>query len=308
MELEQMRAFLAVVQTKNFTRAAALLHVTQSTITTRIKQMEQSLGNPLFVRTNKRVELTPTGHVVHTYVKRIMELVRECEVTTQLEPRYHERFVIGSTHSLWDYLLGPIVHKFREAHPKTAFRLVTGHSNEIIQMLLDGICDVGIVYVPPQNPGLEVNLLYSDEMILVAHPDLELPPTPLTAADLHTLPMMHLDWGSPYTEWFAAEMGHPHIPSMEIDHASLLLDFLTKGKGIGFVSRAVGQEYVESGKLVVVPYQAQLTMPARELYVVYPKHRQKAQGSLLRDWLDFLQERVEIVRSNQNEKKRSPSQ
>jgi DNA-binding transcriptional LysR family regulator len=286
MDYEQMRAFLTVAQTKSFTRTAELLHVTQSTITTRIKSLEEHLGKPLFLRNRRQVELTPTGQLVYPYIKRVLELVRECETVTQLEEQYDERIVIGSVHSLWDYTLGPLVNRWRYQHPKTALRLVTGHSVEIVQGLLDGIIDLGIIYIPPQHPELQVTPLFQNTIDLVAHPDFPCGPRPLTADDLKKLPFLFLDWGPPFDKWLAEEMGAQYLPALHIDHASLLMQYLTEGEGISFTLHSVARPYLEKGILKQIPYHAQTPPPQHTAYLVHLKR--KGLTPTLQSWVEYL--------------------
>ncbi|HET7580790.1 MAG TPA: LysR family transcriptional regulator [Bacillales bacterium] len=73
MDLEQVEAFLTVARTQNFTRAAEELNVVQSTITARIKMLEQNVGKELFKRRTRSVEITPAGETFFPYAERIME-------------------------------------------------------------------------------------------------------------------------------------------------------------------------------------------------------------------------------------------
>ncbi len=77
MDKEQLDTFLSLVNYKNFTKSAEMLHVAQSTVSARLKSLELELGKTLLRRTNKGVELTPSGLIFLPYAKRIIELFAE---------------------------------------------------------------------------------------------------------------------------------------------------------------------------------------------------------------------------------------
>lgn len=283
MDYDQMKAFLTVAETKNFTRAAELLYVTQSTITTRIKNLEKMLGKDLFKRTNRRVELTLTGQILLPYIQRSVELMEKCQMTARLDPLYEERLVVGSVHSLWDYFLGSVVHRFHQEHDRIALRLITGHSAEIAESVLDGAIDLGVVYLPPQNPEIEVILVHSEPFQLISSPHIFMKSQELTALDLTEIPHVYLDWGPSFSSWFHAEMGPSYLPSIEVDHAYLLMQLIIQGKGLGFVLHSVARPYLQLGNVVRVPYLAYSLMPRQTIYAII--HKRKTQDPLIHTWI-----------------------
>jgi len=291
MDYDQWRAFLAVVQTKNFTRAAELLHVTQSTITTRIKTLEQRLGKTLLQRNNRRVEITQAGKTIYPYAKRIVDLIQECELAAQMEASFHDRLVIGSVHSLWDYVLAPVALQFQKDNPHIALRLLTGHSVEIVQLLLDGRADAGVVYLPPQHPDISTVPLYQDTVALVAHPDLPLPDGEMTPERLTKIPLIHLDWGAPFSEWFAQEAGRDFMPGMQVDHAALQLNYILAGAGAGFMLTSICEKLIEAGALRRVPYRARVPLPVHLIYLICLKRKEQEES--LTAWRHMLLDRYQ---------------
>jgi DNA-binding transcriptional LysR family regulator len=287
MELEQMEAFLAVADTKSFTRSAEQLHVAQTTVTARIKALEEKLGKTLFERTSRHVELSAAGLVLYPYVQRVLELVQEGETATRIEGQFAERLVVGSVHSLWDHMLFPLVERFRDGHPQVALRLITGHSGDIVKKMLDGLIDIGVVYVPPNLSEIEVVPLYTDTIHLVARPELVQGDLPLTPDDLHRLPYIHLNWGPPFDEWYAEEVGK-NLHAFQVDHTSLFLKFLLHGEGIGFLPEEVAAEFLADGRLQKVPFTAGAPLPERAVYLIYPK-RKKISGAIAA-WIDLLKQ------------------
>jgi len=165
MDFEQLRAFYTVAQTKNFTKAAEMLHVVQSTVTTRIKQLEEKVGKPLFTRDKRSVKITQAGLTLLPYAERILKLATEAlNEVAALQP-YEDYLSIGSLNSIWTAILEPILKEYHYRYPHIAISTKTGHSADVIQFLLDNVIQIGIVYVPPSLPNFEVIPAWEDEIV-----------------------------------------------------------------------------------------------------------------------------------------------
>jgi DNA-binding transcriptional LysR family regulator len=270
MEYEQMRAFITVTEIKNFTRAAEKLHVTQSTITARIKNLENGLGKELLERNTRKVELTTFGKSILPYIKRSLELIEECKWKAKLEEKYTERIVIGSVHSIWDFYLQPYVQYFQKKSPTSALRLVTKHSNEIIDALLDGTIDVGIVYTPPQHPDIEIIPWKKDRFILIGSNELILP-NQINLKEIDNFPFIHQNWGTNFSEWFQQEVGNDYIASLEVDHVHLLVELLYKNNGISFVLETIYKNSHYSSFLKPIEYVSNNPAPDQTIYIIFSK-------------------------------------
>jgi len=273
-----LEAFLQVAKTKSFTRAAESLHLVQSTVTTRIQMLEKALGKPLFRRTSRHIELTPAGKNFLPYAQRILELKREGEKALRMEGMAEEQLFVGSPHSLWDYILFPAVKEFRRKHPKIALRLITGHSDEITEKLLDGLADAGILYIPPYHPGLEVIRLREESLCLTGPANFPLDKEALTPEDLRSLPFIHLGWGTEFEQWFKAAFGRHFLPLVEVDHMSLLLRWIQTGEGVGFLLKSIAEEMAAAGKLKVLPFRPVPPLPGIPVYLVLPKRKRSSGG------------------------------
>lgn len=286
MDFEQLEAFLSVAQTKSFTRTAEKLHIAQSTVTMRIKALEEELGYPLFDRDSRRVELNEAGRTFLTYAQRMMELRIEGMRMIHMHGRFAGRLVVGSLNSLWDYVLFPVINDFRKNHPQIALRLFTGHSSDVIRRVQDGIVDVGIVYMPPHHPDIDVIPIYEDSIHLVGHPSLSIPKLPVTAEDLHSLPFIHMNWGGPFARWFEKEVGKNYYPPFQVDETTLFVKFLQSGEGIGFLLKSVSKELVEQGRLKVLPFHSDSPIPTRTTHLIY--HKRKTNDPAVQTWINHM--------------------
>lgn len=271
MEFEQLVAFLAVTRTKNFTRAAESLNVVQSTVTTRIKMLEQSMGKELFKRKTRSVELTPAGQSLLPYVEQMMELMRSGREAVRLQPNFESRLVIGGLNSIWDSSIFTDLHEFRKMHDKIAVRMITDHSDHIFQGVQNGTIDVGLVYIPPRSSAIEVLPLVEASLQLVGNPSLAEQLEVIQARDLLQLPFIHYNWGPPFTEWFEAEVGHHDSAAFRVDHTGAFVRLLIQGEGIGFLMDSIAEEYIKEGKLNKIPIRSNAPIPKRMIYMIFAK-------------------------------------
>ncbi|MBB2483540.1 LysR family transcriptional regulator [Bacillus sp. APMAM] len=283
MEIQQLRAFLSVAQTKNFTKSAEILFISQSTVTMRIKALEQSLGKKLFERDNRQVLLTPAGKDLLAYAKRIVELVNEGERKVSMEETFEDSLVVGSLHSLWDYLLFPIMKEFQAKYPRTALRFITGHSWDIVQQILDGIIDFGIVLIPPTHSEIEVLPFKKEEIRLVTNVDHYFT-NEIDLANLRNLPYIHMDWGPSYNHWFEENVGK-QVFSLMVDHASLYVQYLHSGHFLGLLPSVIADNFIQKGELVSLPFRSKTKPPIIQSYIIYPKRRLESIKPLLEHML-----------------------
>ena len=166
MNTEFLRSFLDVVETGSFTRSACRLHVSQSTISGRVQELEREVGQTLFTRLRGRVEPTAAGNELVGYAERILSLEKSALERIGTMGRDPGRLLVGCVHAFFD-CFPEEVHRLRNALPRSAFRLVLRHSSEVIDRVLSGAFDVGYTHHPCNRKEYVCDLLYRDAMLLV---------------------------------------------------------------------------------------------------------------------------------------------
>lgn len=116
MDLAALAIFRAVVHENGVTRAAAKLNRVQSNVTTRIKQLEEELGAPLFVRDGRRLVLTPAGETLLPYAERLLALADEARHAVR-EDRPHGRLRLGAMESTAASRLPPVLARYHQTWP-----------------------------------------------------------------------------------------------------------------------------------------------------------------------------------------------
>lgn len=288
MEFEQLRAFYILAQTKNFTKAAEMLHLVQSTVTMRIKQLEERVGKPLFIRDKRSVEITQAGLTLLPYAERILKLANEgLNEVSALHP-YEDYLSVGSLNSIWTFSLEPILKEYHTRYPQIAVRTKTGHSADVVQFLLDNLIQLGIVYVPPTLPNFEVIPCYEDEIILIGAPD-----HPITrlgkidTSELATLPLVYMQWGPPFNDWIREALPSNYVPKLHIDKAELAIDLIREKVGVGLVIRSCVKNELASGVLQEIELLGNKP-PKRSAYIVLPKEKKKRPS--VEKWLGLMKE------------------
>ncbi|HEV7902435.1 MAG TPA: LysR family transcriptional regulator [Pyrinomonadaceae bacterium] len=169
MEMSQLRAFRVVAETLNFTRAAERLHLTQAAISHQIKALETELGEPLFIRLKRGVQLSPAGVVALEYAERILD---DAE-TLREQVSGAERALVGRVRAAaatqaFVHLFAAPFESFMRANPhiELSFR-TTVSTEQTLSDVLNGNADVGFGSLPDYSPALQATELFEDELVLV---------------------------------------------------------------------------------------------------------------------------------------------
>lgn len=160
--------FVTVAEKKNFTRAAEMLHVTQSAVTLSIKSLEKQYNVTLFDRTNKYVRLTKAGELLYHYAKEILykyDLVNSLIV--DLTHSSSGPISIGSSYTFGEYLLPKLVSKFNSKYPLIQPSISIRNSKRIITQLLDGEIDLAIIEGSFEHSELVIQPFFQDEMVVI---------------------------------------------------------------------------------------------------------------------------------------------
>ncbi|WP_139489434.1 LysR family transcriptional regulator [Brevibacillus dissolubilis] len=288
MELDQLKAFQTLAQTKNFTKAAESLHLVQSTVTMRIKQLEEKVGKPLFIRNKRSVEITQAGLALLPYAERILQLVQEgLHEVSSMQP-YEDRLAIGSAGSLWTFILEPVLKEFYLRYPDVAVRTFSGHSWDVVQYLHDHLIQIGIVYIPPTQPNYEVIPFFEDEIVLVGAPDH--PSTLAGSIDvqhLASLPLIFVNWGRPFTDWIWNTLPPGYVPRLQVDGVQVAIDLVKEGLGVTLLTRSMAKAELAAGTLREITVSG-TEIPKRSAYIVL--HRDKKNRPSVEKWLSLMRE------------------
>lgn len=170
MDLSELQVFLTVAREGSFSRAAERLYRTQPAVSLAIRKLEESLGQPLFVRGARPVRLTDAGQLLREYAERLLNLRDEVKKgLLDLEGLKRGELSLGVNESSIHALL-PALAKFREAHPGVQVRLHRMFSRDIPHEVVNYRLDLGAVSYVPRDAQLQATEILKDELTFVVPP------------------------------------------------------------------------------------------------------------------------------------------
>ena len=166
MDIKDMYYFLKIAEFENVSKAAAELHVSQPPLSRQLKKLEEELGTELFTRENGRLHLTEAGYFFRERAREVILLMDKTK--EQMEERYHGengKIRIGTIETLSAGKLPKWIAEFHEKYPGATFQILNNNSEEIIQMVDNGMVDIGIVRDPVNSHYFEKIRLEQDSWI-----------------------------------------------------------------------------------------------------------------------------------------------
>lgn len=166
MELRHIRYFLAVAEEMNFTRAAEKLCIAQPPLSRQIKDLEEELGVPLFIRKPHALQLTEEGQVFRQYAVRVLDLVsKSAEDVKELQSGLHGTIYLASVEGHAPALLSQWIAGFQMEHPHVTYNLWNGNSDDVIHRLTKGLCELALIMEPHNAEGVNALRVYSEPWI-----------------------------------------------------------------------------------------------------------------------------------------------
>ena len=174
MELYQLEYFLEAARQRNFTRAAARLHLAQAALSEQIRKLEGEFGTPLFNRGRRETTLTAAGETLRTHAEALLEKAAAARRAVQdLIGLRGGRLTIGAIPSVSACLLPGAIAAFRRRHPLVELALFEGTSEAVAQWVEGGRVEFGIVQLPASVGSFDEQLLLTEPFVALiskAHP------------------------------------------------------------------------------------------------------------------------------------------
>jgi DNA-binding transcriptional LysR family regulator len=239
MLLAQIEAFLTVAERRSVSEAAGVLYVTQPALTTRIKNLERELGVQLFVRTPRGMRLTAEGRAFRSHAQRAVQALAEGrQLLRELGEGRVGELLVGAAPAISTYVLPLVLRRFQGAFPNVHLIVRTGHSEEILEMVLREQVQVGLVRELP-HPATSARPLYEDEIVLVVHPAHRFAAErSIAVAELADERLILFDRTSSYfvlTSAFFREAGVVPRGVMELDNVDATKKMVEQDLGIAFL-------------------------------------------------------------------------
>lgn len=266
MDIELARTFIEIVSTGSFIRASERLNVAQTTVSARIHNLEQQLGRQLFTRHKGGTSLTPAGEQFLRHAPMFVQLWQRTLQQVAVPPGRRAVLTVASEVSLAQPLLLDWVRWMRQSLPDIALRVHVDVPQDLISQVASGTVDVAIMYAPQHRPGLKIDLLVEDKLVLVTtNPEVHLP----GRSDY-----VSMDWGPDFALHHGTNF--PEIaPDLFFDLGPLALSYILAAGGSGYFRMSAVQPLIETGRLHVVPETPQFSYP------VYAVHSASADATII---------------------------
>jgi len=239
--LAQVEGFLEVARRGNVSRAAEAMFLTQPTLTARLHALEKELGEPLFARTRRGMRLTDAGRAFLPYAERAIRAVRDGrQALADARSVSAGRLVLGAAPAVSTYVLPALLQRFAASYPRVEVAVRTGHSEDVLQMLLREEVQLALVRAL-RHREIESIALYDEELVLVVppgHPFAER--SPIGIADLASERLILFDRTSSYyelTQAFFLSLGVTPREVMELDNIEAAKKMVERRLGIALLPR-----------------------------------------------------------------------
>jgi len=291
MEIHQLRYFVAVAETGNFTRASERCHVSQPSLSQQIINLESELGHKLFHRLGRKAVLTDIGLNFLERARRILFEIETASKEVKDSPGVERHIVVGAIHTVMPYLLPIIIAEARRKHPNLVIHAREDFRTPLVQAVMEGVLDMALIASPVPDARVEVEPLFTEHLLLAVpekHP-LATQAT-VTGADLKNETFVLLGHSSSLTtqiqEFCGANDFEPAI-GYRCGQLDTVKSFLAMGLGISILPQVTRTPERDKG---IVYRRLSGRSPQREIALARHPQRYQSRGAAL--FLEVLREAI----------------
>jgi LysR family transcriptional regulator for metE and metH len=261
LEVRHLRLIEMVAREGGITKAAHRLHLTQSALSHQLRDIEEKLGTPLFIRLNKKMLLTQAGERLLGAAPLVLDELRRAEEDIRQIGLHREGMLRISTECYTCYHWLPAVLKpFQEVFPRVEVRIIAEATRRPIEALLDGRLDLAITSTAMRNRKLAFKLLFRDELVAIASPQHPLAARPyVTAKDFAAEHLLVYALPNDELTVFQKVLLPAGVKPKQVSRVELteaIIEMVKAGLGISVMARWAVAPHVEAGTLRALPLTA----------------------------------------------------
>lgn len=301
MEFKQLQSFVEVVNYQSFTKAADKLFISQPTVSAHITQLEEELNTKLIQRTTKSISLTAKGEEIYDYATKILGLRARMLDACSCHPK--NIIHIGASTIPSAYILPNILQEFGSITPDTYFSIHQSDSQGIINGLKEGLFDVGMIGMKPDDDKIKCIPFCQDNMIIVTPVNdhfLELKyQNNYTVRELLNEPIIMREAGSgskKTADLFLEKLGiHDSDINViaRINDQEAIKNMVVNGLGISIISELAVKNLLAEKRVLGFPFDKKYS--GRQIYLIYRKDY--TLSSELKDFFKFAQKKYSHQKS-----------
>jgi LysR family cyn operon transcriptional activator len=259
MEIRLLRTFKAVAEAGSFTHAASRVHLTQAAVSVHVRQLEEEIGTPLFLRVNKKLYLTDAGRALLARAELILRAHDEAKTElTAIGGPSRGRLAVGvASTAITVHPLPEILSEIKSRYPLLDLSVIGGTSERIIEQILASQLNVGLVSLPVQESDVMTETLRSDRLVAVMSAEYRLSRARvITAEELAAEPLILGEKGGNtrrLIDLFFEKSGFDPKVVMELQRTEAIIKMVALGFGVTILPQASVRMDVASGRLRAVP-------------------------------------------------------
>jgi len=255
MDIDLARTFLEIVRLGSLMAAAEKLHVTQTAITARVQKLESHLNCKLFVRNRTGARLTPDGEAFILFANQLVQTWDAARRDLPLPDGYHHVLRIGAQMSLCNPLMLNWVREIKRVIPDHALQAEVKDDDVLMKDVERGVLDAALVYQPAYWPGVQVEELLEEKLILVRVVD-------------RPEPYVYIDWGPAFRQQHDDAMPERSKAAVAFNLGPFALQYILDNGGSGYFRTRVVQSYLDRGIVERVPMAPEFSYPT---YLIYSR-------------------------------------
>jgi DNA-binding transcriptional LysR family regulator len=292
MEDHKLRVFCAVAETKSFSKASEVIHLTQPAVSLQIQAMEELYETRLFDRSGNSINLTPAGEILYKRAKEILALYAEAQHNiSEITGAIKGSLSIGASSTIGNYLLPHIIAAFKKKVPQVNISLVVSNTKTITERLNAGEIDIALVEGDVSKQRFSVETLISDELVVImspAHPWAER--RSLSAIELTKEPLILREEGSGTRQII---LKHLEEHGIKLDQLKIALVMgsteaikgaVEEGLGVSIMSGWAVRKWLKQGLLKVATFKD--LKFNRNFTIISPKRNYSTHTA--KEFLNFL--------------------
>lgn len=266
VDTDLLKTFLEVNRTRHFGKASENLFVTQSTVSSRIKLLEEAVGTALFIRTRNDIQLTAAGQRLIRHAESMLTIWNQARQQIALEDEDKIPLVIAGMPSLWDIVLQGWLHRIYAEYPQLALSTETTSNEAAKRRLMDGTLDIAFTFEPVQLSGIQSIEIMSVPLVMVSSKQ---------GLDVQTAiktDYVMVDWGSVFAAAHARNFPDMSTPVLRTGLGRLALDFILECGGTAYLAEPMVSAYISEGRLHKVQHAPVIE---RAAYACFPEVSEK---------------------------------
>ena len=271
MNIDAINTFLMLAETGNFSRVGNKFSLTQSTISARIKVLEDDLGVSLFERTPTGVYLTAEGKKFYAHALTIRQAWQQGKSELAKSSRHRESLGLGLHMTMWSRFMPQWLLWMQDRNNELTLQVEADYSERLVDYIAQGVLDIALIHMPSGSPGMVVEAFSEDELVMVAREPLD-----FSACDEDNY--IFVDWSYGYREEHQEKLPQLDTARFNIGYWEIALSHVKSSDSYAYIPEVYVDADIKAGRLHAVKGAPKLSRPS---FLVYPESAANSELTLL---------------------------